>query len=319
MIVTFTIRQTFNNDMLVLHVMKIAYQDAKRMHGATLVLLNKVIAIVEEYSNAGYRMTLRQLYYQLVARDIVPNKLAEYAKLSRILTDARMCGLIDWDFIEDRVRVRKMHSEFDDIPDLIETAIYSYRRKRWDNQEYYVEVIVEKNALIGVLEPITNKYHISIFPNVGYGSTTVIHELALRFKEQEENGKKCILLYFGDHDPSGEDMVRDITDRLDTFQATVEVIKVALTMEQINKYNPPPNPAKMTDPRAQGYVAEHGNSSWELDALPPNVLVDLLKTAIEEYIDMEKYDAMIEKENEEKELIRELAEREFSEGGETNE
>ena len=257
-------------------------------------------------------MTLRQLYYQLVARDIIPNKLSEYAKLSRILTDARMYGLIDWDFIEDRVRVRKMHGEWEDIPDIIETALTSYRRKRWNNQDNYIEVIVEKNALIGVLEPICEQYHVSIFPNVGYGSTTVIHELALRFREKENAGKNCILLYFGDHDPSGEDMVRDIENRLDIFNANVTVVKVALTMEQINQYNPPPNPAKMTDPRASDYVNQHGNSSWELDALPPNILVELLRTNIEQHIDMTKYNAVIEKENEEKEQLRDIADREFN-------
>jgi hypothetical protein len=276
------------------------------MHQKTKELLAKIIQIVEEYDRAGYRMTLRQLYYQLVAKNIIANKLSEYAKLSTLLTDARMYGLIDWDFIEDRVRVRKMASEFEDIPELIDVAISSYRRQRWNDQEYYVEVIVEKNALIGVLDPICRKYHISIFPNVGYGSTTVIHELAERFEEKQD--KKCVLLYFGDHDPSGEDMVRDIKNRLEIFEVEVEVVKVALTIEQVNQYNLPPNPAKMSDPRASNYVAEHGSNSWELDALPPNVLVDLLTNAIEEYIDMDKYTAVRELEEKEKQQLEDYAE-----------
>lgn len=284
--------------------MKIAYVPEKNMRSETYRLLKNITDIVEEYQNQGYRMTLRQLYYQLVSRDIIPNKTAEYAKLSRILTDARMCGQVDWDFIEDRVRTIKMHSEWSGLGSLVDSALSSYRRERWSDQDYYVEVIVEKNALIGVLERVTNKYHVSIFPNVGYGSTTVIHELALRFKEKENDGKKCVLLYFGDHDPSGEDMVRDIEDRLNTFGATVEIVKVGLTMEQIRQYNPPPNPAKMTDPRAGNYVAEHGSSSWELDALPPNVLVQLLTSAIEERLDMEKYQAVIAKEEEDKDKLR---------------
>jgi hypothetical protein len=276
------------------------------MHQKTKELLAKVIDIVESYQQAGYRMTLRQLYYQLVAKNIIANKLSEYSKLSVLLTDARMYGLIDWDFIEDRVRVRKMASEFADIPELIDVAISSYRRQRWDDQEYYVEVIVEKNALIGVLDPICRDYHVSIFPNVGYGSTTVIHELAERFEQKQD--KKCILLYFGDHDPSGEDMVRDIKNRLDIFEVDVEVIKVALTIEQVQQYNLPPNPAKMSDPRASNYVAEHGSNSWELDALPPNVLVDLLTNAIEEYIDMDKYTAVRELEEKEKQQLEDYAE-----------
>jgi len=184
-----------------------------------------------------------------------------------------------------------------------------YNKHRFDilngNEEYYIEVIVEKNALIGVLDPICRKYHISIFPNVGYGSTTVIHELAERFENKQD--KKCVLLYFGDHDPSGEDMVRDIKNRLDIFQVEVEVVKVALTLEQVQQYNLPPNPAKMSDPRANGYVAEHGNSSWELDALSPDVLVNLMTNAIEEYIDMDKYNLIIQLEEKEKKAFEDYA------------
>lgn len=284
---------------------KRAYLVPKNMHQKTKDMLAKVIQIVEKYEQAGYRMTLRQLYYQLVAQNIIANKLSEYGKLSGLLTDARMYGLIDWDFIEDRVRVRKMASEFEDIPELIDVAISSYRRQRWDNQDYYVEVIVEKNALIGVLDPVCREYHISIFPNVGYGSTTVIHELAERFESKQD--KKCVLLYFGDFDPSGEDMVRDIRNRLEVFEVKVDVIKVALTMEQITEHTLPPNPAKMSDPRAENYVAEHGTNSWELDALPPDVLVKLMRSAIEEYIDMEKYNAIIELEEKEKGQLEEYA------------
>jgi hypothetical protein len=286
--------------------MKRAYLEPKNMHQKTKELLAKIISIVEEYDRAGYRMTLRQLYYQLVAKNIIANKLSEYAKLSTLLTDARMYGLIDWDFIEDRVRVRKMANEFADIPELIDVAISDYRRERWSDQEYYVEVIVEKNALIGVLDPICRKYHISIFPNVGYGSTTVIHELAERFENKKD--KKCVLLYFGDHDPSGEDMVRDINNRLEIFEVEVEVVKVALTIEQVQQYNLPPNPAKMSDPRASNYVAEHGSNSWELDALPPDVLVNLLTNAIEEYIDMDKYNTVKELEEKEKQQLEDYAE-----------
>lgn len=281
---------------------KRAYISEKRLHAKTETLLNKVIEIVENYQNAGYRMTLRQLYYQLVSNNIIVNQKSEYVKLSTLLTDARLSGLVDWDFIEDRVRVRKMASEFTDLNDLVDTAISAYRRERWADQNKYIEVIVEKNALIGVLEPVCRKFHVSIFPNVGYGSTTVIHELAERFEEKQD--KECILLYFGDHDPSGEDMVKDIRKRLDMFEVDVNTVKVALTMEQIQQYNLPPNPAKTSDPRARGYIEEHGSSSWELDALPPDVLVNMLNSAIGEHIDMQKYNAVIEKEEEEKDMLR---------------
>lgn len=288
-------------------MVKRAYVELKNFRPDTKRLLGTIIAIVTEYQEQGYRMTLRQLYYQLVSRDVIPNKQKEYARLSSLLTDARMMGLIDWDFIEDRIRVPKIHADFADIPELIQAALASYRRDRWSDQNKYVEVWVEKDALSGVLAPVTDEYHVRLLVNRGYSSVTAMHDASKRFKYAENQGKECHLLYLGDHDPSGEDMVRDIRHRLDVFGCDVQVEKIALTMEQIQQYNPPPNPAKMSDSRAQAYVAEHGDESWELDALPPNVLDKLLRDNLNRHIDMEKYQAMIALEAKEKEKLEAIA------------
>lgn len=287
--------------------MKIAYLEPKRMNASNRARLAQITSIVEDYQSQGYRMTLRQLYYQLVSRDIIPNQQKEYAKLSRMLTDARMTGLVDWDFIEDRIRVPKIPSEFDGIPDLIEAAIASYRKERWADQENYVEVWVEKDALSGVLSPVTTEYHVRLMVNRGYSSASAMHDAALRIRRAAENGKTCTIVYLGDFDPSGEDMVRDIEDRLRTFGCDVTVNKIGLTMEQIEQYHPPPNPAKMSDPRAANYVAEHGDESWELDALPPNVLDQLLRDNLDEIIDQDLYDEVIEQEDKDKKSLRRFA------------
>lgn len=315
--------------------MKRWYEDHK-FQASTMSLLNQVIAIVGEYDRQGYRMTLRQLYYQLVARaiswnvckvkgygkykkeivtgqQVFENKLSNYSMLSGLLTDARMAGLVDWDFIEDRVREASRPSEWSGIPAIIRTVLRQYRRPRWATQEKYVEVMVEKNALIGVLEPITEEYHTYITPNVGYSSTTAIHDAALRFEEAEEDDKECVLLYFGDHDPSGEDMVADVQRRLEKFEVEVDVQKVALTMEQIRQYNPPPNPVKRSDSRANSYIAEHGEHSWELDALPPNVLVQLLRVNIEDNMDMDAYEKVIQQEEKDKRKLEKLIKDHFKE------
>lgn len=277
------------------------------MNASNRARLAQITEIVEDYQSQGYKMTLRQLYYQLVSRDIVPNRQQEYAKLSRMLTDARMTGLVDWDFIEDRIRVPKMPSEFDGVPDLIEAAISSYRKERWADQENYVEVWVEKDALSGVLSPVTREYHVRLLVNRGYSSASAMHDAALRIRRANEDGKTCTILYLGDHDPSGNDMVRDIEDRLRTFGCDVTTDKIALTMEQIQQYNPPPNPAKMSDPRAADYIAEHGDESWELDALPPNVLDELLRNSLDELIDQNAYDEIIEQEDKDKRALRRFA------------
>lgn len=285
---------------------KIAYIDPKRMKSATKRLLGQIIPIVEDYQEQGYRMTLRQLYYQLVSKDILPNRQNEYAKLSRILTDARMTGQVDWEFIEDRIRIPKFPNQFDDISDAMNTITSVYRLDRWKDQEHYVEVWVEKDALSGVLEPITREYHTHLLVNRGYSSASAMHDSALRIRAMAEYGKKCHILYFGDHDPSGEDMVRDINDRMTTFGCDVDVEKIALTMDQIRQYNPPPNPAKMSDPRSGDYIAQHGDESWELDALPPNVLVQLVRDNITSYLDQDAYDKIIEQEDEDKEKMKDL-------------
>lgn len=279
---------------------KIAYRAPKRFSPENKELLDRVIAIVDEYKQQGYRMTLRQLYYQLVSRNVIENVQGNYQKISDLLKDARMTGLVDWNFIEDRVRTPRIHGEFDGPADLLDAAIASYRRPRWLDQEHYVEVWVEKDALSGVLYPITDAYHVRLLVNRGYSSVSAMHDASLRFIEAVQHGKKCVLLYLGDHDPSGEDMVRDIRERLREFWAAVKVVKVALTMEQIEEHQPPPNPAKTTDPRATGYIDLHGDQSWELDALRPDVLEDILRDALDEYVDREKYDAVVATEDGEK-------------------
>lgn len=286
---------------------KIAYRDPKNLQMATRKLLGKITEVLEDFQEQGYTLTLRQLYYQLVSKDIIPNNIRSYAKLSKILTDARMCGMVDWDAIEDRIRVPKKHAEWSNVQELVESATAQYRKDRHDGQENYVEVWVEKDALSGVLSPITDKYHLSLMVNRGYSSVSAMHDAAIRFLSKMDEGKSCTILYLGDHDPSGLDMIRDISDRLREFGADVNVKAIALTMDQINEYNPPPNPAKITDPRAKDYISAHGEVSWELDALQPKMLNQLLKDNIEALVDMNKYNEIIQQEHWEKEELEKFA------------
>jgi len=257
--------------------------------------------IISDYMGQGLRLTLRQLYYQLVTRNAILNTEREYKNLSKLISDARLTGVMDWDAIEDRVRVPRKHPEFRDLPDLVEAALYSYRLPRWKDQEEYAELWVEKDALAGVLEPLSREYHVTLMVNRGYSSQSAMYEASKRFLK---SGKPGILFYLGDHDPSGEDMVRDIGDRLTTFGAEVKVIKLALTMPQVEQYDPPPNPAKMSDPRAEGYVARHGDESWEVDALPPNVLADIIREAFVEIVDQDVMDEVIAREERDKADLR---------------
>lgn len=314
----------------------------------TLARIRQANAIIAEYG--GQKLTARQVYYQFVSRDLIPNNARSYQNLTSMITDARYAGLLDWDAIEDRGREADVPSEWDSIDELIDTAVKQWRSPRWRDQPKYVELWVEKQALAGVLEPIARRAHVPLMVNKGYSSASAMKAAADRMHaacnsvpcsncdacgaypfETDEDGKctscdkrakpqsghapievdkEVVVLYLGDHDPSGEDMVRDIRDRLNEFGVpNLEVEKVALTMAQIKKFNPPPNPAKITDSRAAAYIAEFGQQSWELDALPPRELNRLVEAAINRNIDRKAMNAVIALEDVERERVRVAIER----------
>ncbi|HEY0090123.1 MAG TPA: hypothetical protein VGB37_14850 [Candidatus Lokiarchaeia archaeon] len=285
-------------------------------------LLQQIVGIVENYLDQNITLTNRQLYYQLVSRDIIPNADEIYKRICTFLTDARYAGLIDWEAIEDRGRTPEKHSEWNNIKSLIESATYTYRLPRWKDQDYYIELYCEKQAMESVLKPVADKYHIYFGVNKGYSSASTMYDLAQRIKEKINEGKRTIILYLGDHDPSGLDMVRDIHKRICEFLTAGDecvdvvgdeeenpffrIVPLALNMKQIKQYNPPPNPAKITDPRAKWYIKEHGNKSWELDALEPKVLIKIAEIGVQEFIDLEKYDYWIKREKKEKKALEEF-------------
>lgn len=273
----------------------------KRFSAQSAERIARCNAIIAEYQGQGLRLTLRQLYYQLVSRNVIRNIEREYKNLSTLVSDARLAGLMDWAAIEDRVRRPQRPSQFNDLHELVEAALDSYRLPRWRGQKRYVELWVEKDALAGVLAPLADEYHVTLMVNRGYSSQSAMYDSARRFRASRLPG---VLLYLGDHDPSGEDMVRDIADRLDMFGANVDVRKLALTMAQVEEHAPPPNPAKLTDPRAAAYVAEHGDESWEVDALPPDVLAGIIRDSFRGLVDRRLMDAVIAEEDNDKERLR---------------
>lgn len=278
--------------------MKQQFDSELRLSKANRIMLERINTILEEYRNDGYVLTLRQLYYQLVSKDIIPNNDREYAKLSNILKKGRMAGIVDWSAIEDRVRVPKLPYWVRDVQHAIQDTIEQYRVNRMQGQQRNIEIWVEKDALSNVLFRVTSKYHIQLMVNRGYSSISAMYDAHRRLRSGD------IILYFGDHDPSGKDMIRDIRERMKEFGREVDVRPVALTMEQIRRFNPPPNPAKITDPRAKWYIREYGRTSWELDALPPRELIRLAEEAVEEQIDLDQYNRCLDREQRDIEALR---------------
>lgn len=253
----------------------------------TLKLIDKCNEIITGYRAQGYDLTLRQLYYQLVARDMIPNKVTEYDKLGETVSNARLCGLIDWSAIVDRTRALRGTIHKDSPEEAVADAANSFRIDKWENQPYRVEVWIEKDALAGIFSRVAARNDIDYFSCRGYTSQTAMYDAAKRLQWYLERGQTPIILHFGDHDPSGIDMTRDIRERLEMFtrDVSIEVDRLALNMAQVRKYDPPPNPAKETDSRAGGYINLYGYSSWELDALDPDVLASLVDSAVDSYRD----------------------------------
>jgi hypothetical protein len=267
---------------------KIRYEDIKiRMGG--LALIQKINGIIAEYDQAGYSLTLRQVYYQLVARGIIPNNERSYKNVGELISNGRLAGLIDWYAIEDRTRYIRSLPHWNDPAEIVASAANQYRINLWDTQPQYVEVWVEKDALIGIIEQVAKRHDVPCFSCRGYTSQSEMWGAAQRFLSASKDGTRpCTIIHLGDHDPSGIDMTRDIRERMAMFGSSgceLTVKRIALNMDQIDLYSPPPNPTKLTDTRAEKYMEEFGETSWELDALEPSSLDVLVDETIVKYID----------------------------------
>lgn len=261
---------------------KIEYQFVK-FKPDTVDLINKANEIIEDYQSQGYSLTLRQLYYQFVSRDLIRNTQQEYKRLGSIVNDGRMAGLIDWDAIEDRTRNVHRLAQWESPNDIVTSCSTQYRIDKWGTQPCRIEVWIEKEALAGVFQRVCDELQVPFFSCRGYASQSEMWAAGRRLKRiAEDEGKEAIILHFGDHDPSGIDMSRDIKDRLLIFMdgEPLRFKRLALTMDQVDEYRPPPNPAKTTDARFNGYADIYGDESWELDALEPDVLADLVRQAV---------------------------------------
>lgn len=258
-------------------------------------LIDYMDALIEEYQAQGYVLTVRQLYYQLVARGVIENTLQSYKRTANLINDAKLAGLLDWDAIEDRTREFQVNPHWSDGSSIIRSAARSYGQDMWTNQSCRVFVVIEKEALIGVLQGLCSKWDVPILAARGYPSGTVLRD----FAEQHlipaiEADQHVQILHLGDHDPSGIDMTRDLVDRLRLFTRDYltedNLDRIALTMDQVEEIRPPENPAKATDSRFASYRRLYGTSSWELDALTPQYLNQLVGDHIEQWVDLSRWE-----------------------------
>ncbi|MDP9799369.1 hypothetical protein J2S43_007881 [Catenuloplanes nepalensis] len=320
--------------------MKIKYENW-RPSEQVRIDIRRAEAVCQQYAADGYDLTLRQLYYQFVARGWIENNLKSYKRLGEIVNRARLSGLLDWSYIVDRTRSLRGTSHWRTPGAVIDSAAWSYRLDKWATQPRRVEVWVEKEALAGVVQRAANEADVDWFSCRGYVSQSEQWAAARRFLGYLRNGQAVTVLHLGDHDPSGIDMTRDIRERLELFLSQdwlsehrawfdedveiaevlahmrdqlgdvdpIEIRRIALNSDQVREHNPPPNPAKLTDSRASAYVREHGYESWELDALPPDVLAGLIGQHIEGIRNEDAFELIAAREAHERELLRAAADR----------
>ena len=259
----------------------------RRFASASLALIATIDEICDDYVRQGFVLTVRQLYYQLVARNIIPNNERSYKNTTSLVNDARLAGLIDWDSIEDRTRAFTSRPRWGDGRDFMQKVAPQYHSDLWEGQKTRVFCIVEKEALVGVLQRVCREMDVPLLAARGYPSVSVLREFARFDILPKSRGQNIEILHLGDHDPSGIDMSRDLTERLELLcgGGYFNLTRIALNMDQIEENDCPPNPAKLTDSRSTGYIERFGDESWELDALEPAYLVNLVRGHIEEHID----------------------------------
>lgn len=287
--------QEAHRDQALGGIMSYQQYKEKNFRRDALALIMVMESIVDEYVAQGYRLTVRQLYYQLVARGVIENTERSYARITSTVNDAKLAGLMDWEAIEDRTREFLRRSHWASASELVESAADQFHMDMWIGQENRVFVIVEKEALAGVLHRACRRLDVPLLAARGYPSGTVLREFAQSDLIPCLQGEQTpIVLHLGDHDPSGIDMTRDLDSRLCLFaEGFVELNRIALTMDQIDEHRPPPNPAKTTDSRFADYRRKYGDESWELDALKPDYLDDLVSQHIAEYIDEDQWDKRV--------------------------
>lgn len=284
--------------------------EPRQFRPAAVAQIAQANEIIEEYSEQGFILTLRQLYYQFVARGLIPNTERSYKNLGNLISKARLAGQIDWQAIEDRTRNLKAPNHWLSPQEMVDTCVRQYRVDLWAGQRRRPEVWIEKEALVGVIADVCDELDVAYFACKGYVSQSEQWRAGIRASTRlSQHGQETVILHLGDHDPSGLDMTRDNHDRLSLFARTgIDVDRLALNMDQVEQYGPPPNPAKVTDSRSGPYIDQYGDSSWELDALEPRVIEQLIRDAVEAWVDETLMDERREIQEQGRQALRAAAE-----------
>lgn len=284
----------------------IQYKSNLRFGDDAKAIIVNALKILNRYEKQRIKITARGLHYQFVTQNFYANTQENYKRLCEVINRAKLAGLVSWTALEDITR------DITEAPHWVEPgefmtdyARWIFKLDMWDNQEYRPYVLVEKDAVVGVIESVCRELRVPFMSCRGYASGTALWQMGQKLQEHVDHGQTVIVFHLGDHDPSGLDMTRDNRERLSLFAGSdVEIVRLALNRDQVDLYQPPPNFAKLTDGRSPAYIAEHGEYSWELDALEPTIMSGLIRSSVEELIDTDRW---ADKQAEEKEFQSQIA------------
>lgn len=282
----------------------------KKFTGAHKQVIKQANAIIKELRDAGYTLTLRQIHYQFVARDLYENTQQNYKRLGNILDAARKAGLVDWDAIEDRTRSLRRVPLWESPEKALERIRNAFKLDPWDEQPKLrrIEVWVEKDAAVGIVEPTCNALRLPYFSCRGYSSSSGLYEAGKRLAAYHAAGYETIVLYLGDHDPSGVQMTQVSEERVSMYaRHEIDFRRIALTIPQVEEFSPPPNFVKETDSRTKWYVEQFETEDcWELDALAPQTVDRIIRAEVEPLIDREAWDKTLATEEEHRTVLSEI-------------
>jgi hypothetical protein len=261
-----------------------------------------LIQAMYDIAKAAQPITGRGAGYKLFTAGLIPSMAtSDMARVYRLLKEARERDLIPWDWIVDETRSLERVSTWDDPEQYVECVHRSYRRDFWNLQPARVEVWSEKGTVRGVLDPVLDRYGVGFRVMHGFSGATTVHGVA-----QDNDGRPLIALYVGDYDPSGLCMSEhDLPNRLVKYNGEhVELRRIALCPEHLVNLPSFPASDKRRDPRYRWFVDNFGQQCWELDALDPNTLREIVQQAIEAEIEPEAWQRCATVERAERESLR---------------
>lgn len=278
---------------------------ARKPQARSLPIRTAIASVAAEYD----RMSVRQLYYQLVARGVIDKTEAAYKRVCDVSAQMRLDGSLDYRTIVDGHRSRRVVFSHDGLRSALEATQALYRRNYWISQPAHVEVWCEKDALTGVIQPVCERYGVTYVATRGFPSITLRYESA---RAIAATAKPARIFYFGDHDASGQRISANLEAELRQHGADVTVERMALDPWQVNLYRLPTRPGKRSDSRHAAFAAAFGDASVELDALPPSDLVAMVEAAILSEIDAEAWGRSVEIEELERETLASIVALQFA-------